>query len=440
MFRWIKNPRSLKQHVVVISIITALLLTSLSGVAIIWSFHQSMDRLLLGYLTAYSDVLIAATRIENGKVIFKNPQSLANLPRYWQVTTPQNHIAKSPTLSRFLETKNRTAFFTFKSQNGEEIVAITKTVTFPRNVEVTYLSGMQSGIAFAFLEQEKQAFYTKISMVLGGLMMAFILLSLLYVHIITSPFERIKNALSDIRSSKKKRLGKDFPKEIQPMAHEINMLLDYNKGIIERYQTFAGNLSHALKTPLSVLKNEASSSKSTLAKKVLEKVEIMQKLVDRNLARVKATGNTGILGADITIYPTIARIAKNFGKLHNKVVKTEGDENLRFQGNDGDLYEMVGNIVENACIYACEYVHITLTEEDDDIHIIVEDDGPGIPEEKQYDILGRGTRLDEATPGTGIGLAITQDLVELYEGKIVLGKSTLGGLKVAVILPQLNFV
>ena len=440
MFRWTRNKTSLTSRIIVLSSIGITFLLFISGSAIIWAFNQSVERSLNNNLSAYMDVLIAATSLNsNGlPVVHSDMHLLDGLPRYWQITAEKRHIIKSPLLVDWLpviETEgNALQRISYTDSEGTDITAVQQSIIFPGNQKVTYIFGVQSDIAKAFLTQEQERFYAILFVLLGAISVFFIIFTYLQIRLSIAPLADIKHALRRIQSGESNKLGEEFPKEIQPLATEVNNMLAYSSGIIERYRNFSSNLAHALKTPLSVLRNEAQKENSPLSDTVKEKGDVMLSLIERNLARVRAAGSGNVLGARTEAYSTINKITKSFGKLYHKNVSIEGAQTAYFRGDEGDLYEMLGNVIENACKHAKSQIHVTITQ-DTMLHIIIADDGKGIPESERKNVLKRGKRLDETMPGSGIGLSITQDILALYQGTMELGSSSLGGLEVKVSLP-----
>jgi signal transduction histidine kinase len=164
---------------------------------------------------------------------------------------------------------------------------------------------------------------------------------------------------------------------------------------------------------------------------IRDKIQGMLDIIERSLARARAAPSATLLAASTPILPVLQDIAAGFGKLHGKAVGIDYPPEHRFKGDKADLYEILGNIIENACKFSRSTVRIG----DRDGVILVEDDGDGIPAARRGEVLERGTRLDRSTPGTGIGLAVARDIVALYDGAIGLESSALGGLQVSIRLP-----
>lgn len=260
------------------------------------------------------------------------------------------------------------------------------------------------------------------------------------------PLNRAKDALNEIRNGNAERLEGDFPAEISPLIDEMNALIDANKTVLERARTQVGNLAHALKTPISVLQNEARTSKGALAGKVEEQVANLQEQVQRYLDRARIAAQAGSINARTPLGPVVERMVRVMGRLnpHLEYRQTAaGEEFPVFRGEQQDLEEVLGNLIENASKYAENVVRISLSKSGDEdlqqgpmLKIEIEDDGPGLSQSQRTEALKRGHRLDETRPGSGLGLSIVNDIVVEYKGSIVLGTSTLGGLSTIVLLPR----
>jgi signal transduction histidine kinase len=199
-----------------------------------------------------------------------------------------------------------------------------------------------------------------------------------------------------------------------------------------------GNLAHALKTPISVLSNEARSEDSQLSRSVRKQVEVMRRHVDHYLVRARAAGTGGIIGARTLLQPVLESLANTLSRIYAEKdleIDVVADPALRFRGERQDLEEMLGNLMDNACKWAKTAVRVSLERRGPELRIAIEDDGPGISEPQREAVFARGERLDEAVAGSGLGLSIVRDIAGLYGGGIELGDSSLGGLKATLIVP-----
>ncbi len=258
------------------------------------------------------------------------------------------------------------------------------------------------------------------------------------VHVGLQPLGRIGRALGDVRAGRAERLEGPFPREIQPLADEIDTLLGHQAAVIGRARSHAGDLAHALKTPLAVLANEAGEDKGEIARQVRQQVVEMQRQVDRHLARSRTAAAAGVLGARCDIVPVVDEIVRVLQRLNQERginVDLDLGDGLAFAGEREDLQEMLGNLLENAFQWTNGRIRVAADITDDQVMIRVDDDGPGLPAERREEVLARGGRLDEEKPGTGLGLAIVADMAELYSGRLNLEDSQWGGLSVRLELP-----
>lgn len=433
---------SLTFRISVITLGGVLLTLFIAAMVLYWSFQTALERNLHKFLSANIDILISATRLnEEGNITTNtNIRLFDNLPYYWQIESNNMLVAHSPSFDMPLSLSpvkgGKLASLTLAAPNNRPITAIQRTVNFPNHHQVNYVFGVSQHTAETLIMEERQYFLNIVITVSAILFLAFLIITLIQIKLSIQPFSRIKEAIEKIRSGDLEKLPADFPKEIRPLTQEINALLDYSSGIIERYRTFSANLSHSLKTPLTVLKNESHKTKSSLAILVREKSDLMLHIIERNLARVQVAHTTKLLRRRIPLNDMLNRMARTFGKLHEKDVTISCAETTYVYGDEGDFFEALGNLIENACKYGRHSVKVTATE-NSHIVITIEDDGKGIPKSKYSDVLERGIRLDETKAGNGIGLPIAKDILELYDGTVALSKSeTLGGLAIVITLPK----
>ncbi|MDO9367205.1 MAG: HAMP domain-containing sensor histidine kinase [Sphingopyxis sp.] len=251
------------------------------------------------------------------------------------------------------------------------------------------------------------------------------------------PLRHIRRAIAAMRGGQNRRVTAPLPLEVQPMVDELNALLAHNEKQAEEARLHAGNLAHALKTPLTVLINSATSSNSELADTVRREAATMQRQVDHHLARARAVGRRGAAQARAVVWDSVQSVSRAVAALYPDArLDADGDKTLVVRVERQDLDELVGNLLENAAKYGGGSVFVTVQNEAGMAEIIVEDDGPGISPVDRVRIFDRGVRLDSGKPGTGLGLAIVRDVAEIYGGSIGLEESEdLGGLLVRLRLP-----
>ena len=253
------------------------------------------------------------------------------------------------------------------------------------------------------------------------------------------PLRRVQREVSSIRSGEKTRIGQDFPTEIRPLTEEINQLLAHSEAQAEEARRHAGNLAHALKTPLTVITNAATARAPDLADTVCREALVMRRQVDHHLARARAIGRRSAAQSRAIVWESLEAVQRAVDRLHEGVtVDIAGSHQAQVRVERQDLDEMLGNLVENAAKYGGGRVFVTVEPKRETVDILVEDDGPGIPEARRGELFKRGARLDTTgKPGTGLGLAIVRDVAEIYGGSIHLEESEdLGGLLARLSLPS----
>ncbi len=298
----------------------------------------------------------------------------------------------------------------------------------------------------AEITDEIRAFDQALVATFSILAAVLLLTTMFQVRFGLAPLKRITDSLTAIRSGNAERLTGDFPVEIAPLARETNALIESNKEIVERARTHVGNLAHALKTPLSVIVNEAAARPGDpLASKVQEQAAIMRDQVTRHLERARIAARASVVGSVTDIGPVVEALARTMEKIHRDrgiTVDVEVQDAIRFRGERADLEEMLGNLVDNACKWAASRVAIEVLRErrdaagdDQVVRLTVDDDGRGLSPAEREQVALRGRRLDETKPGSGLGLSIVVELAALYGGELKLGAAPIGGLRAELVLP-----
>lgn len=273
--------------------------------------------------------------------------------------------------------------------------------------------------------------------------------SLLQVRIGLEPLHQLQRDIANVRRGDADKLGTDYPAELQPVTQELNALVEHNREVVERARRHVGNLAHALKTPIAVLKNAANDGGDHDAV-FKQSIEEMEGFVERQLRRARVAARAEArAGAQA---PTIAYRTPVLKNLEDLVfmmeqkydaqkamdISIEAEADVTFRGEREDLLEMVANLVDNACKYGRSQVVVRLLpafESNGLFEVVVEDDGPGLSDEEISRAMARGARLDEAAPGQGLGLSILKETVDLYAGELIFERGELGGLKARLRLP-----
>ncbi|MCX8998451.1 HAMP domain-containing histidine kinase [Rhizobiaceae bacterium BDR2-2] len=261
------------------------------------------------------------------------------------------------------------------------------------------------------------------------------------------PLDRARAALGKVRNGEAERLEGDFPREIQPLANEMNALIDSNRRLVERARMQVGNLAHSLKTPIAVLLNEATLIEKQQGDVVRAQAEAMQAQVQTYLHRARIAAQRESVLARTEVDPVIERLVRVMRRLNpdTHFELAIAQSGLMLAMEQQDVEEVVGNLIENAARYAVRRVDISAepveAEEGDGqgkrhwIELLVEDDGPGLDSGQIEKALKRGTRLDESKPGTGLGLSIVREIAGEYHGTLTLSRGDGGGLKARLLLP-----
>ena len=279
--------------------------------------------------------------------------------------------------------------------------------------------------------------------VLGAVAIMLAVMSTIVARIALRPVGRLRREVEQVREGEAAALTQAYPAELAPLSDEINELLRSNAQIVERARNQVGNLAHGLKTPIAVLRNEADADrKNPLAKVVASETEKMSQLVSTYLDRARLAARSSVVGKRADATHVMLRLTRVMQKLNARVTiaMARPDASLPwFRGDESDLEEMAGNLLDNACKWARSAIGVTVVAERNgqttNLLIKIDDDGPGLTEEEAVKVLRRGVRLDEKTPGSGLGLDIVKELVDVYGGSLQLKRSVLGGLLAELRLP-----
>ncbi len=418
------------------------------GLALSAIFQSTVERAFDQRLAAQIDTLIAAVRIhDNGNVSLTRTlnDKRYDVPYsgwYWQIHAPWGGVVLRSrslwdrTLDPPTDMGERQGFYE-KMESRKVVRRYAKKVFFP-----SFSSPMLFTITgdAKEIDAEIGQFNTMLFLFLGTVAVGLILAVLVQVYFGLRPLRQIERQLARVRFGEDDRLKGRFPVEISPMVSEINSLIDYNAALLDRARRHIGNLVHALRTPLTVLMNEAEQRKGPLGDVVRRQSTIMQRYIHHHLSRARSSGQSGLPGMRTLIGPVVNDIRRVLVKLYPQCrIDTKMPvADLCFRGERGDLEEMIGNIMENACKWAKSKVCLTTRWDRARLTITIEDDGPGLGAKERDKVFARGARLDEKVPGSGLGLSIVQDCVELYGGTVVLDDADLGGLRVTLTVPGVS--
>ncbi|GHA29243.1 ATPase [Devosia pacifica] len=427
---------------VVALIATGILLTSLYSRALDTSLTETLEfhaESLAGALLATGDPLSERIRLADPR--FDRPRS----GWYWTVRNTDGDLYNLSTSVVGIDLPELDApanvlgvrTDTYEDAFATEIRAVERTVSLDGERYRILVTGSLSEILELVGEFRGQTF-----IVLGAVGIMLAMMSGLVARFALKPIDRLSAAIEGVREGENTRVVGAFPREIAPLAEEVNELLRSNSEIIERARNQVGNLAHGLKTPIAVLRNEASASDSQIAQIVVSETDKMSTLVSTYLERARLTARTSIVGKRSDTSAVVTRLARVMAKIHpQRSVRCVADPETTpwFRGDEADLEEIVGNLLDNACKWASDTVQLEAGSASGAtgamVVLRIEDDGPGLSSEEIEQVMRRGVRLDEKTPGSGLGLDIVKELVDVYGGAITFSASRLGGLLVELTLP-----
>lgn len=453
-------PRSLAFRVVAFSTVWAIVALIVIFTLITTLYRQASERGFDSLLSAHLFNLIGSVGISDAGVLTGSPDlgdlrfSEPNSGWYWSVlpasagVTGERHSSSmtepipSPSTAEvpFNSAFQRT--YTTDGLNGEELKVFESEFVLDTKNHAARFRVMGNETE---LEAEISAFQHRLLTYLSLFGVGMISINAIAILFGLQPLRRVRNALAMVREGTAQRLTGRFPVEIEPLANETNALIENNRRIVERSRTQVGNLAHSLKTPLAVLVNEGRALGGAKGQLITEQVGSMQKQVDHYLQRARVAAQRDSVVYRTPVIPLVERMVRVVQKLNpqTRLSLSMNDGDIVFAGEREDLEELLGNLLENAMKWAKSTVMVSVGRMPGDdaadlFELDIEDDGPGIPEEKAREALKRGRRLDETKPGTGLGLAIVADLVNEYGGTLALERSSLGGLKAIVRLRSLS--
>jgi two-component system sensor histidine kinase PhoQ len=240
----------------------------------------------------------------------------------------------------------------------------------------------------------------------------------------------------DLEEGRRERLSDGYPVELEGLAENLDRFIAHEERSRSRYRKAMEDLAHSLKTPLAVMRNELSANKQPDDELVREQLDRMENTVTHQLNRAAVTGPV-VVGREVNVATLLDRLLRALQTAYSEraiAVDRAVPEDLTVRADERDLMEMLGNLLENAFKYTSTRIRVS-GEKQDGLTLVIEDDGPGIEAELREQVLNRGTRADEIQPGQGIGLAMVQELVAAYQGRLAIGDSRLGGASVALMLP-----
>jgi signal transduction histidine kinase len=453
------RPNSLASRLIIAASLWSVAALIVAGLILTHLYRQSVEQGFDERLNVYLQTLVGALGTEDPTQPLSDPGNLGEQRFeliysgwYWQVrqaASGQVVLGSHSLLSDSLDMGKATGRTvstgitagSLAGPTGEPLRFLTRRITLEGDRTFDFTVAGDAGE----LERQTFSFGASVAITLAVFGIGLIAATLIQIRWGLRPLDRMRHALSELRSGKRARIEGDFPTEISPLVKELNAVLESNQEVVDRARTQVGNLAHALKTPLSVVINEARASRDPASIKIVEQTELMRRQVNHYLDRARIAAQSDVIGVVTEVEPVIDRLVRVMSRLHDeRGIKLISDvpDGARFKGEQQDFEEIVGNLVDNACKWAKTKVSVVATYSPpnglDDLgrlELRIDDDGPGLTAAEIEEATTRGHRLDETKPGSGLGLSIVSDLVAMYRGKLTFDRARSGGLCAHVELP-----
>jgi len=431
-------------------VLTAFL--GLSALSLNNAFQASADSAQQKRLKNYVyTILTAAEFSENGLVTMPielaEPQfSIPNSGLYAQITTGQEIVWQSvSTLGIFIALPEHPGasneyFSKIKLNDEVTVLNLAYGIVWENDQGKDFNYTINIAEDLNTIDQQKADFQRSLWYWLGGTGLMLLIAQWLILRWGLRPLHDVTSDLHAIESGDRNRLSQNYPKELNQLTQNINTLLSHEESRRERYKNSLADLAHSLKTPLAVFRGELESSLdiNELRQSSHEQLDGISALVDYQLQRASTEGQSSLL-APISLGEIIHKILVSLDKVYqskNIQRQCEINNDIFIHADEGDMYELLGNLLENAYKYCNKQVSVFVQSKDKNVIIHIEDDGNGIPSQAQDDIIKRGKRMDTQIEGHGLGLAIASDIIDAYQGEIRLERSHLGGAKFIIQLPK----
>ncbi|HET8995972.1 MAG TPA: ATP-binding protein [Acetobacteraceae bacterium] len=415
-----------------------------TGLVLTALFSRHVERRFDAELATHLDQLLASLQETGGAVRLVRPMTDPRFQRpyaalYWQVDLPDGSALRSRSLwdSRLALPNDTPADgemhrHLLAGPDGQHLVAVERKVSLPGRSDV-----IRAAVAgdLGVVHAATSEFARTAAIALGTLALGLMLSVVVLVLGTLRPLTRLQRALAAVRLGEAQQVAGDFPAEVQPLVNDLNLLLRHDAAVLARARTEAGNLAHELKTPLAIIANAMSG---TDAATVQEQIVRMRRRIDYALTRARAAASGNVLGAITLAGPRLQRLTQAMRTLYGPngiAIELADQSDAPVQVDARDFDEIVGNLLDNACKWARSRVRLSASQHEGMLRLAIEDDGPGLPHAERALVFERGRKLDEATPGSGLGLSIVRDLLDAYAGSIRLEDTPLGGLCAVVLVP-----
>jgi two-component system sensor histidine kinase PhoQ len=262
------------------------------------------------------------------------------------------------------------------------------------------------------------------------------------------PLRQIETEIGEVEEGKRTSLSGSFPTELIGVARNLNLLIDSERARSDRYRNTLDNLAHSLKTPLAAMRallseQQSRGSGDRFSDRYDAQIDRMDEIVRYQLRKPASLASSKLAMSHIDVAAEIKRLVDGLRKVYRDkepLIQVDISPGMRFRGDTGDFLELAGNLLDNACKWCEGQVRMSVHPESSagGMVLSVADDGPGIPADAAGELLQRGTRLDESTPGHGIGLAVVKEIAESYGGQLSISKANIGGAEIIVRIPSIR--
>ena len=439
----------------------------LTGLVLDSAFRNSIEAGAADRLQVQVYLLLAAADEEDGEFYFledlREPRfgqlnsglygfiSRPSLGELWRSDSALALSLSDPQLLRQRIDVGETLFTRTENDEGEAFFVLSYGILWEDGISEYSFSVMENAAPYY---SEISNFRTSLWSWLGGVALLLLLIQFFLMRWGLSPLQRMARDLKLIESGSKNQLLGDYPRELRGVTNNLNLLIETERKQQARYRTTMADLAHSLKTPLAViagvlqdisekLQTATDREIDTQLNSVGEQLDHMNQIVTYQLQRAVQLGNSSSLARQVNVAATVNKVLEALYKVYvEKSIQftMRLDPDVYFQGDERDLMEVIGNVMDNAFKYGEQRVAVEVENSkgpNGGIEITVEDDGPGIPADKQEFVLQRGARADTLVQGQGIGLAVVTDIVNSYGGEILVESSVLGGARIVIALPGL---
>ena len=448
---------SLQARLLLAAMLVLLIFTGLTGLVLDKAFRQSAEAAMRDRLQGYLFTLLAAVEVDADGI----PRFSRNLPDarfeqpasglYAHVSRPDQSVTLSSPSLLGIELPPLQSIAIGKYHydsiqlNAEPHYRLGYRVRWEAEAGRVIPLDFQISVDLQSYQQQIATYRRNLWGWLGGAILLLLLVQAWILRWSLKPLRKVATDLALIEAGKAERLTGRYPKELQQLTDKLNDLLAHTRNQLQRYRDSLGNMAHSLKTPLAILANALSLKQtdtlttSASSREAEEQLQRIRQIIDYQLQRAATAGQT-TPGTSIRIKPVADKIIHAMQKVYaDKALQfeTQITDALTCQCDEGDIMEVLGNLIENACKWCRQQIRITAAPlASGGVEIGIEDDGPGIPAAVRDQVLQRGQRADLTTAGHGIGLAMVHEIVLLYGGKLRIESSTLGGTAVYVDLPR----